>query len=56
MYNKRIPIYHYLVSTTFIIILLSFSIFISCAKDTISPEADDNQLEYVTPEEIGYSS
>lgn len=56
MHKTRIPIYHYLVSATNIIMLLSFSIFISCSKDSTSPEKDDNQLEYVTPEEVGYSS
>lgn len=42
---------------TFVIIsfvlLLSFC---SCSDETTSPEVEDNQLEYVTPEEVGYSS
>ncbi|KAA3662233.1 MAG: class C beta-lactamase-related serine hydrolase [Calditrichaeota bacterium] len=56
MTKTRIPFYDYLVGTTFILSLLSFAIFISCSKDTTSPEIDNNQLEYVTPEEVGYSS
>jgi hypothetical protein len=56
MHNTRLPIYHYLVSATLIISLISLSTFISCSKDSTSPEIDENQLEYVTPEEVGYSS
>ncbi|KPJ63462.1 hypothetical protein AMJ44_14445 [candidate division WOR-1 bacterium DG_54_3] len=30
--------------------------FISCSKNPTSPAKDDNELEYVTPEKVGYSS
>lgn len=33
-----------------------FSIFIGCSDEPTPPIVDDNQLEYVTPEEVGYSS
>lgn len=45
-----------LVSAAFIIGLLSICIFIHCSKDPASSAKDDDQLEYVTPEEVGYSS
>lgn len=56
MHKKKISIYCSLVSAAFIIGLLSISIFISCSKDPTSSAKDDNQLEYVTPEKVGYSS
>lgn len=56
MHKRKISIYCYLVSVAFIIGLLSISIFISYSKDPTSSAKDDNQLEYVTPEEVGYSS
>jgi len=56
MHKKKISIYCSLVSAAFIIGLLSISIFISCSKDITSSAKDDNELEYVTPEEVGYSS
>ena len=31
-------------------------IFNSCSDNTVLPETDNNQLEYVTPEDVGYSS
>jgi CubicO group peptidase (beta-lactamase class C family) len=36
--------------------MLSFSTFVSCSKDPASAEKDDNQLECVSPQEVGYSS
>jgi len=56
MHKRKISIYCSLVSAAFIIGLLSISIFVSCSKDPTSSSKDDNQLEYVTPEEVGYSS
>jgi len=56
MHKKKMSIYCTLVSAAFIIGLLSISIFISCSKDPASSAKDDNQLEYVTPEKVGYSS
>lgn len=40
----------------FIVAVLSIASFISCSKDPVSSTKDDNQLEYVSPEEVGYSS
>lgn len=48
--------YSLLVNIVFIVVLLSFSIFISCSSKTTSSKKNGNQLEYVTPEEVGYSS
>ena len=45
-----------LVRAVFIIGMLIISIFISCLKDPTSLTKDDNRLQYVSPEEIGYSS
>ena len=56
MHKKRMFIYCSLVSEAFIIGLLCISTFISCSKKSTSSAKDDNQLEYVTPEEVGYSS
>jgi len=56
MHKRKISIYCYLVSVAFIIGLLSISIFIGYSKESTSSAKDDNQLEYVTPEEVGYSS
>ena len=56
MRKKKIYIHRSLVSAAFIISMLSMSTFISCSKDPTSAEKDDNQLEYVSPEEVGYSS
>jgi len=56
MYKKKISNYCFLVSGAFIIGLLSISIFIGCSKDPTSSGKDDNELEYVSPEEVGYSS
>ena len=56
MPKTRTPFYDYLLSTISTLSLLSFTIFISCSKDSTSPEIDNNQLEHVTPEEVGYSS
>ena len=53
---KKISIYCSLVRAAIIASLLSISIFISCSEDPASSEKDENQLEYVTPEEVGYSS
>lgn len=56
MSKTIIHFYDYLVGITFILSLLNFAIFISCSTNTTSPEIDNNQLEYVTPEKVGYSS
>jgi len=56
MYKRKIFIHCSLVSAAFIIGILSFSTFIGCSKDPASAEKDNNQLEYVSPEEVGYSS
>ena len=56
MYKRKIFIHCSLVSAVSIIAILSFSTFVSCSKDPTSSAKDDNQLEYVTPEEVGYSS
>ena len=47
--------YSYL-SIVITIACLSVSIFNSCSDESTSPVIADNQLEYVTPEEVGYSS
>jgi CubicO group peptidase (beta-lactamase class C family) len=36
--------------------LLGIGTFVGCSKDPSSPGVEDNALEYVTPEEAGYSS
>lgn len=36
--------------------LMIFLSFISCKENSTPPKIDDNELEYVTPEEVGYSS
>jgi CubicO group peptidase (beta-lactamase class C family) len=56
MHRIRTSIRYFLVSVVFIIGLLSICMFIGCSKKTTSPEKDDNKLEYVTPEDVGYSS
>ena len=56
MHKRKISMSCSLVSTAFIIGLLSMSICIRCSKDLTSPAKDTNQLEYATPEEVGYSS
>ncbi|KPJ65733.1 hypothetical protein AMJ44_09610, partial [candidate division WOR-1 bacterium DG_54_3] len=56
MHKNKISIYCSLVSGAFIIGLLSISVFIGCSKDPTSSGKDDNELEYVSPEEVGYSS
>lgn len=40
------------------VILLAglFNLFIGCTEDTTSPDDDDNKLEHVKPEDVGYSS
>ncbi|UCE19266.1 MAG: serine hydrolase [Gemmatimonadota bacterium] len=53
MHHKK---YCSLVSVAFIIGVLSIGLFIRCSKDPTSSTKDDNELEYVTPEEVGYSS
>lgn len=39
-----------------VILLIIISIFCNCSDKSTSPIKDDNQLEYVIPEEVGYSS
>ena len=40
----------------FIAAFLSICLFNSCSEESASPVIDDNQLENVTPESVGYSS
>ena len=47
---------NYLIRSVFIIGLASISMFVSCSKDPASSEEVDQELEYVTPEDVGYSS
>ncbi|MBN2030640.1 serine hydrolase [bacterium] len=56
MKKRKISIHCFLASAAFLIGLLGMSIFMGCSKDPASSSKDDNQLEYVTPEEVGYSS
>lgn len=39
-----------------ITMIVIFTSFLSCSDESTTPVVDDNQLEYVTPEEVGYSS
>jgi len=55
-YITKIFIRIQLLNTALIIGLLCTGIFISCSEDPVSSENDENRLEYVTPEEVGYSS
>ncbi len=55
--RHRILFYHSSRSNTIlciIFLIISILIFFSC--DSESPNPDDNKLEYVTPEDVGYSS
>ena len=56
MLQKNSFIHSLLVGLVVTIVLFVASTFFSCSKDPTSSEKDDNQLEYVTPEEVGYSS
>jgi len=56
MHKRKMSIHCSLVRVAFIIGMVSISIFISCSKDPTSSAKDDNQLEYVSPELVGYSS
>ena len=56
MHKRTISIHCSLVYAAFIIGVLSISAFIRCSKDPTSAEKENNQLEYVSPEEVGYSS
>ncbi len=56
MHKIKILIRVQLLNTALIVSVLWIGIFISCSKDPASPVNDGNQLEYVTPEEVGYSS
>ena len=42
--------------TLMLILFLSMILYTSCSDDSSNPGTDDNQLEYVTPEDVGYSS
>ena len=53
---KQRFIYFHQRSAASIIILLSFIVFISCSDHPTPPVSDENKLEYVTPEVVGYSS
>ena len=37
-------------------VLLLIFIFSNCSEDSVSPVIDPNELEYVIPEDVGYSS
>ena len=56
MYKMRMSIPTYLVSAAFWVTLLGIGTFTSCSSDPTSPREDNNGLEYVTPEDVGYSS
>ncbi|MFC1683318.1 serine hydrolase domain-containing protein [Candidatus Zixiibacteriota bacterium] len=47
---------HRTINAALIIGVLSFSTFLNCSKDPQSADEDPNRLEYVFPEEVGYSS
>jgi CubicO group peptidase (beta-lactamase class C family) len=54
MFFKKIVLYYQFI---FLVILFSLLlVFSRCSHETTSPVEDKNQLEYVTPEEVGYSS
>jgi CubicO group peptidase (beta-lactamase class C family) len=56
MHKRKISMFCSLLSGAFLIGLLSTGLFIRCSEDPVTSDEDDNQLEYVTPEEVGYSS
>ena len=56
MCMRKMFVHYALVSAAFMIGILSSATFISCSKDPTSARKDDNQLEYVPAEEVGYSS
>jgi hypothetical protein len=56
MRPRKYPIHLPPVSLAFLIVLSSLILLIHCSKDPASPEENDNRLEYVAPEEVGYSS
>ena len=56
MYLRKIFVFHYFILTLKIIGLLLIITFIGCSDNPTTPATDDTQLEYVTPEEVGYSS
>ncbi len=56
MQKTKIIKYFYLVRVCIIIGLLNISITINCSKNPASSENKGNRLEYVDPEEVGYSS
>jgi len=39
-----------------IMLLTMFFLFTNCTEDSVAPVHDPNELEYVTPEDVGYSS
>jgi hypothetical protein len=56
MRQRKSLIHIALVSVALLIAILSLGMFIHCSKDPTSIDEDTNQLEYVSPEEVGYSS
>lgn len=46
----------FLARISFLVGVLSAGVFISCSDDPVSSIKDDNRLEHVSPEEVGYSS
>ena len=51
--KRRLSTYRHQVRTAFWAGLLSLGMVIGCSKDPTSPQQDDDQLEYVTPEDVG---
>jgi len=56
MINKKVihPNIGKLISSAMILLLIF--LFSSCSEDSVAPVDDPNALEYVTPEDVGYSS
>jgi len=56
MCQRESPIHVSVVSIALVAAMLILIAFIRCSNDPVSPEKDDNQLEYVSPEDVGYST
>lgn len=56
MVQKKSFIHSLFDCLAFTTILFVASIFVSCSKNSTSLDNNENELEYVTPEEVGYSS
>lgn len=46
----------FLPKTMILVVALGSCLFINCSKNSTSPPQDENRLEYVSPEDVGYSS